>query len=374
MKIGTFTGIFHPDPGGPSTYLYHLLPALQARGHEIRLLTYGERQPENYGYPVTRIPRSTTRLFHYARAARPLLNWAELAYIHTLALPLVGGSAPRIVKIVGDQAWERAIRRGWIAPTEDIDTFQTQPYGAKVTLQKFVRSNEVGRMAGVIVPSQYLKNMVIGWGVDPQKIQVIYNALPPDHLTIEMSQAEARTQLGLGAEPTILTAARLNPWKGIDHLIAALARVPDACLLVAGNGDSEMRVQLEAQAAQLGITNRVAFLGRVAREKLAVYMKAADYFALYSGYEGLSHVLLESLRAGTPVIASDKGGNPEVVQHGINGLLVPYINRDALAAALAEALRPGTRELLASNTQRGMERFDFGVMVAQTAAALEAMV
>jgi glycosyltransferase involved in cell wall biosynthesis len=103
-------------------------------------------------------------------------------------------------------------------------------------------------------------------------------------------------------------------------------------------------------------------------------MKAADYFALYSGYEGLSHVLLESLRAGTPVIASDKGGNPEVVQHGINGLLVPYINREALAAALIEALQPGMRESLAANTQRGMERFDFAMMVEQTAAALEATV
>ncbi len=76
-------------------------------------------------------------------------------------------------------------------------------------------------------------------------------------------------------------------------------------------------------------------------------MKAADYVALYSGYEGLSHTLLESLRAGTPVIASDKGGNPEVVQHGINGLLVAYANAaisaEALADAIREALRPGVR-------------------------------
>jgi glycosyltransferase involved in cell wall biosynthesis len=56
---------------------------------------------------------------------------------------------------------------------------------------------------------------------------------------------------------------------------------------------------------------------------MALYFRSADYTVLYSGYEGLSHTLLESLLAGTPVIASNKGGNPEVVRHGENGLLVP---------------------------------------------------
>ena len=112
------------------------------------------------------------------------------------------------------------------------------------------------------------------------------------------------------------------------------------------------------------------FLGRVSREQMPLYMKAADYVALYSGYEGLSHTLLESLRVGTPVIASDKGGNPEVVQHGVNGLLVPYVDVEALAAALEQAFRPGLRDSLAANSAVGMERFDFAQMVEATAAAL----
>src|SRR5690606_13991442 len=99
-----------------------------------------------------------------------------------------------------------------------------------------------------------------------------------------------------------------------------------------------------------------------------------DYVALYSGYEGLSHTLLESLRVGTPVIASEKGGNPEVVQHGVNGLLVPYVNVEALASALEDAFRPGMRDSLAAQSAAGMERFDFERMVTATAAALEAAV
>jgi glycosyltransferase involved in cell wall biosynthesis len=364
------TGIFHPEPGGPATYLYELLPALLARGWEVRLLTYGSGPITDYPYPVMRIPRRALplRLADYARAARPLLRWADLTYVHTLGLPLLPGGGPRLLKIVGDQAWERAVRRGWIAPTTDIDTFQTTRYSPLVTAQQAARAREVRGMDGVIVPSGYLRRMVIGWGADPARVQVIYNALPAAHAAPAVSQAAARRQLGLDVDaPVVFTAARLTPWKGVDHLIAALARVPDVRLLVAGDGDGDALPALRRLAAD---NPRVTLLGRLPREQVALYMRAADYFALYSGYEGLSHVLLESLRAGTPVIASDKGGNPEVVAHGVNGLLVPYVDVDALAAALTAAFRPGVRASLAASAGHGMERFTFATMVEQTHAAL----
>ena len=83
-------------------------------------------------------------------------------------------------------------------------------------------------------------------------------------------------------------------------------------------------------------------------------------------------MLLESLQAGTPVIASDKGGNPEIVAHGVNGLLVPYVSVDALADALRDALSGETRAQLAARTGDGLERFAWDALVAQTVALLEA--
>jgi glycosyltransferase involved in cell wall biosynthesis len=307
----------------------------------------------------------------YARAARPLLRWADLVYVHTLGLPLIGGSgkARRVVKIVGDQAWERAVRRGWIAETEDIDRFQSASYSAQVNLAKALRAREVRGMDAVIVPSEYLKRMVAGWGVPESRTHVVYNALPDTH-NVDLSMAAARQQMALADGPLLLTAARLLPWKGVDHLIAALQRVPDVHLLVAGDGPTQPALQAQATAAGLG--ERVQFLGRVPQDRLAILMRAADYTVLYSGYEGLSHTLLESLRAGTPVIASDKGGNPEVVRHGVNGLLVPYVNVDALAASLAEAFSAGHRDALAANAPVGMERFDFARMVEATDQVLRA--
>jgi glycosyltransferase involved in cell wall biosynthesis len=367
-KLFIAAGIFHPEAGGPATYLHEILPELQIRGWEVRALTYGDAPTSGYPYPLTRIPRRALplRLAGYARSAWPLLRWADLVYVHTLDLPLLDWRARRVVKIVGDQAWERAIRKGWIPPTEDIDMFQTKHYGGAAAAQQLTRARQVRAVDGVIVPSEYLKRMVVGWGVPAERVHVIYNALPPDHAAVKMTQAEARASLRLPDAPTVLTAARLTPWKGVDHLIAALRAVPDVCLLVAGEG--EMLPALREQARDLG--ERVVFLGKVNRAALAVYMRAADYLALYSGYEGLSHTLLESLNAGTPVIASAKGGNPEVVRHGVNGLLVPYVDVEALAAALTEAFRPGVRAALAANSAQGMERFDFRTMVQRTDATL----
>ncbi|MBL8117117.1 MAG: glycosyltransferase family 4 protein [Anaerolineae bacterium] len=365
-------GIFHPESGGPATYLHELLPALLDQW-DIRLVTYGAGDTSAYPYPVTRIPRRALplRLLHYGVAAFPLLRWADLVYIHTLDLPLLGGKARRVVKMVGDQAWERAIRKGWIPPTEDIDTFQTTAYSSVVMAQKAARARQMQAMDAVIVPSHYLKRMVAGWGVDERKIHVVYNALPP-HTTqpdaVATSQQDARARLNLPDAPTLLTVARLTHWKGIDHIIAALQQIPDVRLLVAGDG--ELLAALKAQAAAANLAGRITFLGKISRAQVALYMQAADYLVLYSGYEGLSHTLLESLLAGTPVIASDKGGNPEVVQHGVNGLLVPYVNVPALTQTLRDAFQPSRREQLAANAAVGMERFRFESMVAQTSAVL----
>jgi len=364
-RLFVAAGIFHPQAGGPSTYLYELLPLLQARGWQVDVLTYGDEKhkPEAYPYPVQRVPRRAwpLRLFDYARQARPRLAQASLVYAHTIDLPLWGSRrAPRLIKIVGDQAWERCIRRGWIPPDSDIDQFQTARLSGLAAWQRRSRSAQVRAFDGVIVPSEYLHQMVLGWGVPAERVHVVYNALPP--LEGELPRrSELRHLLGMPqATPIILTAARLTPWKGVDHLIAALRDLPDALLLIVGDGDDQAR--LMGLAKPLG--RRVRFLGQMPRATLYRLMAAADVFALYSGYEGLPHTVLESLRVRTPVVVSDKGGSREVVRHEQNGLLVPYRDVAALTQALRQAI--DQRDKLTIGTGLGLERFTLEYMAQVT--------
>ena len=370
LRLLVASGIVQPEAGGPATWLQEILPALQQRGWELEVISYSDAAASEEAWPLQRIPRRILplRVAHYASAAWPRLRRADLVLITTPGLPLPGGKAPRVYKIVGDQAWERSIRRGWIPPDEDIDRFQQRRYGGKVEAQKAARTHELRRAHRVIVPCDWLRRMVLGWGVAPALVQVIPNALPPLASPAATDQAAAREQLGLDERPLLVTAARLNPWKGVDRLLRALTQAPQFQLIVAGDGPQ--LAALQRQTVQLQLEPRVRFMGQIPRPQLALYMQAADWFVLYSGYEGLSHSLLESLRAGTPVIASDKCGNPEVVRHEHNGLLVPWPDDEALAAALQQALQPGLRKALARNTQDGLERFSFARMVAQTDALL----
>ena len=363
------SGIFHPESGGPATYLNDILPALQASGWDARVISYGDSSRSDYPYPVTRIARRAypLRLVRYALSAQKLLNWADICYLHSIDLPLWSGrSVPRVLKIVGDQAWERCVRRDWIPPDMTVDAFQTYRGDWRVRWQQASRTRQVTDMDAVVVPSQYLQRMVSGWGVAQSKIHVIYNALPALERP-PAGRAEIRSELGWHDRPTLLTVARLQPWKGVDHLLAALTELPEIRLVVVGDGPDLPR--LKALAERLG--ERVQFTGNLGRDAVSRLMVAADGLVLYSAYEGLSHTLLESLQLGTPVLASDRGGNPEVVRHGVNGLLAPHVDIAALREAIKQLLT--RRDEFAANAGIGIRRFDFENMVDQTTVLLKSM-
>jgi glycosyltransferase involved in cell wall biosynthesis len=209
--------------------------------------------------------------------------------------------------------------------------------------------------------------MVMGWGA--RRVQVICNALDTERGAPLPTREEARDQLGWPRNGRYLvTAARLTAWKGIDHLIDALAHVADVRLVVAGDGP-QFEV-LKARAAQRQVVDRVEFLGKISQERLGLYLRAADYLALYSGYEGLSHTILEALHAGTPVLASKRGGNPEIVRDGENGLLIPHPDPAALTTSLRRAFEGDTPQRLAAGTTQGLERFAWPCLVEQTVNAL----
>jgi glycosyltransferase involved in cell wall biosynthesis len=354
MRVFVASGIFPPDIGGPATHLQHLLPELRRRGHDVRVLAYGtadDRSPA----PVTRVPPGPlpVRQLRYAAEYRRGAQWADVVYAASLGLPRPGPPRPTVLRVPGDRAWERSINRGLVAPTEDIDRFQRRRYGPRVSCLKWLRTRETRKAGRVIVPSEYLRAMVVGWGVDPARVRVIYSALPcaggPS-----LDRRDARRALGWTQDaPYLLTAARLTAWKGVDHLIDAVAQLRDVTLIVAGEGP--VKEPLMAQAARQRA--RVQFVGAASGHTLQQYLRASDYLAVYSGYEGLSHTILEALLAGTPVIASNRGGNPEIVIDQVNGLLVPYPDRGALLGALRGAFADGARARLAAGTRAGLEKF-----------------
>ncbi len=372
MRILVASGIFPPDPGGPSTHLGQLIPELVARGHEVRAVVFGHAAGGPPGCVATRIPLDLplpARALRYARAYWREARHADRVYVATMGLPRPPCRPPVILRVPGDPAWERAVNRGLVPPGTDIDAFQTARSRARVACLKWARAVEAQRADRVLVPSDYLRRMVAAWNVDAEKIAVVYSAVDDgrgDGRAID--RHAAREALGWDAAGQyVVTAARLTAWKGVDHLIDAVARVPGVTLVVAGDGPQ--RQSLAARAASSGAA--VRFTGMLPRERLATHISAADYVALYSGYEGFSHLLLEALAAGTPVIASARGGNPEIVRDRVNGFLVTHPDSDALAAAISRAFAGGTRARLAARTGDGLARFRASAAIPAVADAIE---
>ena len=383
MRLCVVSGTFHPEPGGPPTYLYHLLPELVRRGHAVSLITYGDEpvSPEAYPYPVTRLSRRRPIPLRLAAMTRSVLAGARRAnvlFVSDYGLPpAVANLAlrkPLVLKNVGDFAWEFATRHGWIPPGQTIDEFQSARHPVRVRLLRGAQAAYTRAATRVIAPSKYSAGLVAGWGVRPERVRVIYNALDRAPFAALATKPEARQALGLPATaPVCLCVARLAPWKNVDALIRAWpevrSRVPDALCVVAGDGPS--RGEWQAQAERAGLQDAVRFAGAQSPERTRLYLRAADALALYSRYEGLPHVVLEAMAAGTPVVVSDAGGNLEVVEHERTGLVAPLRDESALAQAIVRLLTD--RALAVSLTDRASEsldRFSWKRLVDETEAVL----
>ncbi len=163
--------------------------------------------------------------------------------------------------------------------------------------------------------------------ISRRKSHVILNAADPQRFHPGPSLREStRTALGLGAAFTFLAVGRLMWKKDYPTLFRAMARSPQATLLVAGDGPQ--RGELEDLAAELSLD--VRFLG--ARDDVPALMQAADAFVLSSVVEGLPVVLLEAALCGLPCIATDVGGVRETLCPAAHAYLTPHSNPDALAA------------------------------------------
>jgi len=174
----------------------------------------------------------------------------------------------------------------------------------------------------------------------------------------------ARASLDTPAGATLaLALGRLHPNKGFDVLIEALARAPGVHLWLAGEGPE--RTQLEARADRLAVGDRIRFLGW--REDTAALLAAADMLVCPSRHEPLGNVVIEAWAAGRPVVAAASAGPAALISAGINGLLVPVEDADALAHAMTRLANSRTlrSDLAAAGRSTWAAEFSEGVVVRQ---------
>lgn len=207
----------------------------------------------------------------------------------------------------------------------------------------------------VLVNAEAIRQNLVEEGYQPHKIVVIRNGiLLPKASKTERGQS-LRREWGFPPDARLVGVfARLNRMKGVEYFLDAATilakRFSDVRFLVVGDG--AIKKELEEHASQLGLGSSIAFTGF--RSDVPALLAESAISVLPSLSEGTSNTLLESMAAGTPVIATRVGGNPEVIEDGVSGLLVPPRDSGALAAAMGHLLEDD--ELACRLGQAGMRR------------------
>jgi glycosyltransferase involved in cell wall biosynthesis len=207
--------------------------------------------------------------------------------------------------------------------------------------------------------------------VGPERVDIVPSGIDPGRFRGGYGRDDLRRDLGLAPGTTVIgQVAALADHKGQRYLVEAAKRVaasrPDARFVIVGEG--ELRGALERQIAAGGLTGTVILAGF--REDVEKFLAGFDLFVLSSHMEGLGTSILDAMWLGVPVVATRVGGVPDVIEDGVNGLLVPPRDPEALAAATLRLLADaGLRRRLGGEGRRTVEtRFTAARMVEGTAA------
>jgi glycosyltransferase involved in cell wall biosynthesis len=243
-----------------------------------------------------------------------------------------------------------------------ISTLQNEPldYNRHRWIHTWLNRVTARYLATELIPvSERLREQFIDeWQIPPSRIHTIYNAVPMEEYLAVPEDAPRHAD---GDGPIITNIGRLSPQKAQHHLLTAAKMVldqrPDARFMIVGQGRLDQ--PLKEQAQRLGIADRVTFTGL--RKDIPAILAQTDIFTLPSLWEGLPLTAIEAMAAARPVVLTDVGGNSELVQSGVNGVIVPPDNVDALVDALVTLLNDDQRRNAMGRAARQRVQHDFSI-------------
>src|SRR3989344_6792869 len=330
MKLLLATGIYPPDIGGPATYAVLLEKELPRRGVNVEIVTYGPAGVSR------KLPKGLRHLVYFFVCFFKSFGSDVVLAQDTISAGLPALIASKLsgrkflIRVPGDYVWEQSVQRFGVK--DSIDNFQNKKYGFRVEFLRSVQKFVVGHADVVITPSKYFGSLVSKWVKDSSKIHVIYNGIKladSDPTTLKLRGASKRTADSKKSK-ILVSVGRLVPWKGFSFLIELMKNLPEWKLIIIGSGPQEG----ELKAKSYKLKANVEFTGAIPREKVLDYLGQAELFVLNTTFESFSFQVVEAMMFGLPVITTNIGNLSEIIENGVDGLLVVPDNSDQFLNAV----------------------------------------
>ena len=321
---------------------------MHRRGIPVSLITLRPEKTGNTFMPLCELPITARHSIHFSSVA-DIRAWV------------------RLVRLLRLEKYDTVITHLWFANTigriaariasvKRILSFEHNVYDDVKSWKQFIADRILQRLSHrIIAVSDAVRTSLIAHGINARSIVVI-----PNGIDLKRYRKATPASINTGGKFSYLFAGRLIKQKAVDVLLAAFARLDDGLLLIAGDGID--RTALEKQASELGVEERVRFLG--VRDDIPALMKTAGCFVLPSRWEGMGIVLIEALASGCPVIAADFSAARGVLKDGTTGLIVPVEDAAALSASMLKvASDPLLRRKLSDAGAKDAERFSIATHI-----------
>ena len=355
MRIGI---VCYPTAGGSGVVATELGKHLAERGHSVAFISYsnplrlGELPPRVCYHEVEQESHALLKQFPHSLTLTAKM--VEVARTHKLQIMHVHYAIPFAAA---------AINARQVAPELDLKVVTTL-HGTDITLVgsspsfKPVTQWSIEQSDAVTAVSRFLRDETYRQIPVKKEIEVVHNFIDPDRHDVHMPACipEKTSE----RQVTLMHISNFRPLKRTDDVVRIFARVReslDARLVLVGDGPEYGRTRELVE--KLGLDDVVRYVGVV--DDVVPLLAAADLLLLPSETESFGLVALEAMASGVPVVASDVGGLPEVVEHGVTGFLAPVGDVDAMAGYCIQILADceKTEVYAAAARKRAAEKFDY---------------
>ena len=306
------TSIFPPQVGGPAIFTSRFSNWLDTQQINSKVITYSIDEISDYEN-VKFVDLRKNRIKAFIKFISLIKKYSDKntlilsngAFVETFFACLFT-KRKYIAKIPGDQVWELSVNRGWT--TSSIENFQEEKLRIIQKILRLLFNLAFKNAKAIVAPSQQLANFLIAWGVEKQRIELVYNCVDPSKFK-NLNITKKRYDL--------VTVCRLVPWKGLEELIACAIELN---LRLAIIGDGPLMNDLKHLARNAPID--IEFKGNLNNEEVVNILNSSRIFVLNSKYEATSYALIEAKMCGLPIIANETDGSKALIQDSVDGYTV----------------------------------------------------